>query len=120
MATTWAILVFALLITSVATVTVYALPVIQQADAAQAQSGDMTQSRTQLRQRECVQSGEMTQIRERLQIKACVQNGECTCEESCIRNHDDSETANGETYQNQLYEQTCHHFQNRYRNSVEE
>ncbi|MHA2428325.1 MAG: hypothetical protein ACXADB_09905 [Candidatus Hermodarchaeia archaeon] len=70
MATTWAILVFALLITSVATATVYALPIIQQAEAVQAQSGDMTQSQTQLRQRDCAQSGEMTQIRERLQLRA--------------------------------------------------
>ena len=102
----FAILVLALLIAGVATATVYALPIIGQVNAAQAQNGDMTQSQSQLRQRDCTQSGEMTQTRERLQLRACAQNGECTCGGPCARNQGDLETANGETYQNQLCEQT--------------
>ena len=102
MATTLAILVFALLITGVATATVYALPVIQQVIAAQTQNGEMMQSQ------------------QRLQFRECIQNCECTCEGTCTCNQIGSETANGETYQNQLCEQTCEQFQYRYRHGIEE
>ena len=105
MATTLAILVFALLITGVATATVYALPVIQQADAAQTQNGDGPQSQTRLQERDCSQTGEMTQTRERLQLRECAQN--CNCEGDCTCNQGNSETANGEVYQYQFCEQTC-------------
>jgi hypothetical protein len=114
------IFVLALLVTGVATATIYAVPIIQQADAAQAQNGDMTQSQSQCGQRDCTQSGEMTQTQERLQLRACAQNGECTCEGPCACNQGDPETANGETYQNQLCEQTGQQFQYRYRNGMEE
>ena len=105
MATTLAILVFALLITGVATATVYALPVIQQVTAAQTQNGDMMQSQSQLRQRECSQSGETVQLQQRLQLRECIQKCECMCEGTCTCNQSGSETANRETYQNQLCEQ---------------
>ena len=119
MQTSLTILVLALLVTGVATATVYALPIIQQADAANAQNGNMAQSQSQLRQRDCAQSGEMAQTQQRLRLRACTQDGECTCER--VRcNQDGSETANGETYQNQLCEQSCQQFQYRYRNGIEE
>lgn len=112
MATPLTILVLALLITGVATATVYALPMIQQADAAQAQKGDLTQLQTRLQQRDCSQSGEMTQSRERLQLKECSHNCNCT--------QGDSDTANGETYQNLFCEQLCVRSQNRNRFGAEE
>ena len=118
MATALTILVFALLITGVATATVYALPIIQQANAAQAQNRDMTQTQDRLRQRDCAQSGEMTQTRERLQLRECSQD--CTCEGTCTCNQGDVATANGEAYQNQFCEQTGVRSQNRNRFSAEE
>ena len=120
MATALTILVLALLITGVAIATVYALPIIQQADAAQAQNGDMTQSQDRLRQRDCSQNGGMTQIQQRLQLRECAQNCDCTCEGTCVCNQGDSETATGNTYQNQFCEQTCLCAQNRNRLGVDE
>jgi len=110
MAKTLAILVLALLITGVATATVYALPLIEQVNAAQAQNRDMTQSQSQLRQRDCTQSGEMTQTREMLQLRTCLQNGECTGGGSCVCNQGDLETVNRETYQNRLCEKQTFFF----------
>ena len=119
MATTLAIIMLALLVTGVAIATVYALPIIQQANAAQAQNGDMTQSQDRLRQRDCSQSGEMTQTQQRLQLRECTQNCDCTCEGPCASNQGDSETAIGNTYQNQFCEQACLCTQNRNRLGVE-
>ena len=120
MATTLAILVFALLITGVATATVYALPIVQQATAAQAQNGDMTQLQDRLRQRDCSQSGETIQSQQRLQLRDCSQNCDCTCEGICSCNQSNPETAMGNTYQNQVCEQTCLRAQNRNRFGIEE
>jgi len=120
MTTTLTILVVALLITGVATATVYALPIIQQAYAAQTQNGDMTPSQDRLRQRDCSQSGAMTQTRERLQLRDCAQNCNCTSEGTCTCSQGDSETAVGNTYQNQTCEQTSAHIQNRYRFGIED
>jgi len=78
METALTILVFALLITGVVTAAVYALPIIQQATAAQTQNGERTQSQTCLQQRDC-QSNEMTKTQQRLQLRVHVQNGECAC-----------------------------------------
>ena len=78
METALTILVFALLITGVVTAAVYALPIIQQATAAQTQNGERTQSQTRLQQRDC-QSNEMTKTQQRLQLRVHVQNGECAC-----------------------------------------
>ncbi|MDQ1281585.1 MAG: hypothetical protein QG670_2850 [Thermoproteota archaeon] len=99
MATTLVILVFALLITGVAAATVYALPIIQQANAAQAQNGDMTQAQDRLQQRDCSQSREMIQLRQRLQLRECTQNCDGAGEGICACNQGGSETANGESYQ---------------------
>jgi hypothetical protein len=118
MASTLTILVLALLITGVAIATVYALPIIQQADAAQAQKGDMTQAQTRLQCRDCSQSGEMTQNRERLQLRACSQNCTCDGDGNCAQG--DSDPVNGETYQNQFCEQLCVRSQNRNRFGAEE
>ena len=71
------------------------------------------------RQRDCSQSGEMTQTQQRLQLRECTQNSDCTCEEPCVCNQGDSETATGNTYQNQFCEQTCLCSQNRNRLGVE-
>ena len=120
MATTLAIIVLALLVTGVATATVYALPIIQQANAAQAQNGDMTQSQDRLRQRDCSQNGGMTQTQQRLQLRDCTQTCDCTCEGPCASNQGDSEIATGNTYQNQFCEQTCLCAQNRNRLGVDE
>ena len=107
MASTVAILVLALLITGVVTITLYAVPIIQQADAVQVKNGDMMQSQTQRRLRDCSQSGEMTQNQERLQLRECAQNCECLCEESGLSNQGDSEQTVGNMYQNRFCEQTC-------------
>ena len=120
MATTLAIIMLALLVTGVATATVYALPIIQQVNAAQAQNGDMTQSQDRLRLRDCSQSGDMTQTQQRLRLRDCAQTCDCTCEGPCTCNQGNPETATGNTYQNQFCEQTCLCAQNRNRLGVDE
>ena len=95
MATTLAIIVFALLLTGVATATMYALPIIQQASAAQAQKGDMTQTQ------------------DRLRLRDCSQNCDCSCEGNGPSYQGGSETTMGNMYQNRFCEQTCIRSQNR-------
>ena len=117
MATTLTILVLALLITGVTTATVYALPIIQQTDAAQTQNGDLTQSQTRFQQRDCSQSGEMMQTRERLQLRECAQN--CNGEGDFTGIQGDSDTTNDEAYQYQFCSQNCIRTQNRNRVGTE-
>ncbi len=113
MTTTGTIIVLALLITGVATATVYAVPVLQQAYAAGTQSGDRMQSQDHLRLQDGTLSGEMAQTQLRRQLSECTQTCDCTCEGPCDCNQSDSAPATGSAYQNHVSLQTCLRTQHR-------
>ncbi len=109
MTTTGTIIVLALLITGVATATIYAVPVLQQAYAAGTQNGDRMQSQDHLRLQDCALNGETTQTQLKLQLRDC----DCTCEGPCDCNQSDSAPATGSAYQSHTSIQTCLRTQNR-------
>ena len=111
MATTLAIIVLVLMINGVATATVYALPIIQQVNGAQAQNGDTTQTRDQLQLQD--KTRDITQTQNRLRLRDCSQNCDCPYERSGSSNQGISETTAGNICQNRLCEQTCVRSQNR-------
>jgi hypothetical protein len=102
-----AILVVTLLVTGVATATVYAVPILQQTYAAQTQNGERTQSQDRLQLQDCAQSGEMTQTHQWLQLRDCAPTCDGACEGPCACNQGDSAPAMSNAYQNHVAEQTC-------------
>ncbi|MCW4038470.1 MAG: hypothetical protein NWF13_07020 [Candidatus Bathyarchaeota archaeon] len=87
MATTLSIVVLVLLLTGVATATVYALPIISQVTADQASNGDVTQIQDRERK------GEMMQMQDRLRLREGSQNGNGPCEESGTSDQGSSEAS---------------------------
>ena len=113
MATTLSIVVLALLLTGVAITTVYALPIISQATAAQASNGDGTQTQNQQQMQDRERKGDMTQTQDRLRLRDGSQNYNCLCEGSGTSAQGSLEQTAGDMHQNKYCEQTRVCSQNR-------
>jgi len=116
MATTLAIIAFALLFTGVATATLYALPIIPQVNGAQAQNGDVVQAQDQQQLLDRDRTRDMTQTQARLRLRDCSENCDCPCEGSGLSNQGGLEQTTGNMYQNRFCEQTC--VRSQYRNQL--
>ena len=113
MATTFSIIVLALLLTGAAATTVYALPIISQVTAAQASNGDGNQTQDQQQMQDRERKGDMTQTQDRLRLRDGSQNCNGQCEGSGTSNQGSSEQTAGDRCQNQYCEQTRVRSQNR-------
>ena len=119
MATTFSIVVLALLLTGVAATTVYALPIISQVTAAQASNGEGIQSQGQQQLQDRGRKGDMTQTQDRLRLRDGSQNCNCICDGSGTSAQGSSEQTAGNMCQNQYCEQTRVRSQNKNRLNIE-